>query len=159
MKQFKAEWQYNVIEHENPALTTSSVSMPATIDHILTQHNALCDYLEERVILEAKNWLEKEKSRLAEKEAQLTCTFCGGVCVCCSTGGNSGSQGDGPLGIKQSTTQTITIPKPEWWDLYFTIHPEASDECRRNITKSRKTYLEALEACSKASGLLFKLED
>jgi len=42
MKQFKAEWQYNRTE------TTEIVAIGTTIDHLITQHNALWDYLKER---------------------------------------------------------------------------------------------------------------
>lgn len=40
----------------------------------------------------------------------------------------------------------ITLPKPEWWDTAYT-------------TSGREKYLEALSDTSKASGILFKLED
>jgi hypothetical protein len=40
MKQFKAEWQSWLDPEMNARMTT---------DHLITQHNALCDYLEERL--------------------------------------------------------------------------------------------------------------
>lgn len=67
---------------------------------------------------------------LAEREAQPTYT-------------TSGLAQSDPIVIKQ----TITIPKPEWWEREDTMLAEW------------RAYQEALEAASEASGILFKLED
>lgn len=152
MKQFKAEWQYN------RTLDTESLNEYKTIDHLITQHNALCDYLEEQ---------------LTKKENQ-GCGFCGGkdFCVCAGQTGtdsqwklpsNSGvgsGTGTGPIGKGAGydprykdgkAQQTITIPKPEWWD-------SGAQTSYTEVGHKRRAYLEALEACIKASGINFNLE-
>lgn len=77
MKQFKAEWQGEGSVGE---------TLVNTILHILTQHNGLCDYLEER---------------LGEK---CNCPHCCWDVI-------EGRPEPAPC-IRQ--TKTITIPKPEW---------------------------------------------
>lgn len=94
MKQFKAEWQPG---------TPVEPAYILTIDHLITQHNALCDYLE-------------------EQEGETTPKVRFKPCV-------------------------IKVPKPEWWKNTPTNHA------------LRISYHEALEAASKASGILFTLED
>lgn len=91
MKQFKA----------TRLTQTSEVALALNIDNLITQHNALVDYLEEQ---------EKEENGIRTIEV-------------------------GQL--------SYLIPKPEWW--------EVMPHCQQN-------YLEALEACSKASGILFELD-
>ena len=44
-------------------------------------------------------------------------------------------------------SRTITIPKPEWWNAPY--HEE----------NERRVFRQAFEACSKASGITFVLED
>lgn len=51
-----------------------------------------------------------------------------------------------------SKKQTITLPKPEWWD-------DESNIMMSALTTKKEGYRAALEATSKASGILFKLED
>ena len=133
------------------------------IDHIITQHNALCDYLEER---------EGEKAK--------------GVGVCCENGnfgddhecrksqtinlpnssrGGSGTD-SGPIGTagydprykngKAPDTlveehwgnlgNTVVIPKPEWWE----------DDCGQTPI-DREIYLEALNDVSNALGITINL--
>lgn len=98
MKQFKAEWQTDKDGSQHTYYTTH---------HLITQHNALCDYLEERE--RDHQWVKDDKGNhhhivLNEK----------GICV------------DGTL-------QTITIKKPEWWDKRFlqdqVVYQEALTAC------------------------------
>lgn len=103
MKQFKAEWQYN------RTLDTESYNESKTIDHLITQHNALCDYL-------AAEWKNQALEQAEVHEIEVG-------------------------------KQTITLPKPEWWD-----------KKGLGYGLDKVKYREALEAASKASGILFTIE-
>lgn len=84
MKQFKAEWQSSQEMKYIKVLVNEK-----TIDHIITQYNALCD------------WIEK---RLGEKQTNsYTCVGEG-----CFPNSMVPSEGTIKIG-------TITLPKPEWW--------------------------------------------
>lgn len=171
MKQFKAK--------HHP-------SDPPAVSHLITQHNALCDYLEEREGEKTNNplaqrdpapiWdLTDRNHNLPDKITQFTPKLSESgdtrevlytpyhVSTACSelmakvnelidylaereaqpTYTTSGLAQSDPIVIKQ----TITLPKPEWWEREDTMLAEW------------RAFREGYEACSKASGILFKLED
>ena len=131
MKQFKAEWQM-----KRGDMPMKEVDWERTVHELLIQHNALCKHLEEeRLAIQdgtIADFLEKEK------------------CACGKTNtlGAAGVEVGGynhTVSECTEITQTITLPKPEWW------------RCER--PSYRSGYLEALSDTSEASGILFKLED
>ena len=108
MKHLKVWWQEKI---EDSFITPRHIV--DTIAHIISQHNALCDYLEERF-----------------SSAEIDNILHGEV-------------------VKNGLVpgQTITLPKPEWWETVDSIEEE------------HVAYLEALEACGKAAGVEYKLEE
>lgn len=170
MKQFKAEWQ--IIRYDE---LSDERSVEWTITNLITQHNALCDYLEERLnfghppsyaIGKALETLDKE---------HWGCTNCGqtvpvGEKHDCPTfkaklppnsGGGSGSAagligkgGYDPRYKNGKAPETITLPKPECWEI-----TTANVFDRTKQRGWQKGYEQALKDASKASGITYKLED
>jgi len=133
MKQFKAKWQ--------PISTDGDYKN--TVAHLITQHNALIDYLEEREVEkhlpnydlnDPRGW-EEEKTNNSFAQR-------------CPAPNWDLTDRNHKL---PETPKIITIPKPEWWEREVT-HTD-------NPYENNDTYLEALKAASKASGILFTLED
>lgn len=142
MKQFKAEWQDG--QKDDKTVIPQIVD---TLGHLLTQHNALCEYLEERLG-------EKEAFEIVPSPRIDYCGACkaehGYKCpLDCE---NCDGRGDTNIGAnicfvcKGTGKKTITLPKPEWWeDNYYT-------------QTDKNTYLEALSDASKALGVELRLE-
>lgn len=110
--------------------------------------NQLIDYLAEREAGKDPNGGAGYDPRYKDGKVSTAEVQCGGYTsdkcnICDHKEPHTHSVSNGPI------NKTITLPKPKWWN----------DETFKERASNRHTFKEALEAASKASGILFKLED